>query len=260
MDTERRRKELRGVDPKIRLAFAWLWENCDAAGVWSIDHDLFKFECGYKLDIEALLKTCGWIKTLPNGSLFLLDFVPVNYGVLKPGYNPHKPVFRSLEANGIEPLTLLFQDLPKTCQSLEEEDEDNTQGRVERAKTDDGFEDFYSKYPNKKARGAAERAWSKMTKEDRALCRPAIEAQVMASHFRGTDGKDYIPHPATWLNERRWHDEVSATAASLAPAAPLTKEQARARLEDIRKANGIEPGGVVPVSLMPKEVREIIWR
>ena len=133
VDTERRRKELRGVDPKIRLACAWLWENCDAAGVWSIDHDLFKFECGYKLDIESLLKTCGWIKTLPNGSLFLLDFVPVNYGVLKPGYNPHKPVFRSLEANGIEPLTLKFQDLPNPCPRVEEEDkeEGNTQGRKE---------------------------------------------------------------------------------------------------------------------------------
>ena len=130
----------------------------------------------------------------------------------------------------------------------------------ERAKPKDGFDDFYAPYPIKKARGSAEKAWAKLTKAERALCRPAIEAQVKACHFRGTDGKDYIPHPATWLNERRWLDEVSTSPASLAPAAPLTKEQARERLVQIRIDNNIGEGGAVPVSLMPKEVRDIIWR
>jgi hypothetical protein len=40
---------------------------------------------------------------------------------------------------------------------------------------------------------------------------------------------------------------------------PMTKDEAHARLDEIRAANRIEPGGFVPVQLMPKEVREIIW-
>lgn len=40
---------------------------------------------------------------------------------------------------------------------------------------------------------------------------------------------------------------------------PMTKDEARARLDEIRAENNIEPGGFVPVQLMPKEVREIIW-
>jgi hypothetical protein len=127
IDTERYRQALRGVDPKLRLAHEWLWANCDPAGVWRYDADLFKFECGYKLDVDALLRSCPWIKRLPNGALFIADFVTVNHGALKPGYNPHKPVFRSFEANGIDPDTLQFQDLPNPSPRVEVvyEEEDN---------------------------------------------------------------------------------------------------------------------------------------
>lgn len=136
VDTDRYRKALRGLDCKTRLAHEWLWQNCDHAGVWATDLDLFKFECGYSLNIEALLKACPWVRQLANGSLFITDYIDVNCGKLKEGYNPHKPVFRSLEANGIDPFTLQFQDLPNPCPRVvdEEEDIDNTQGRKERAR------------------------------------------------------------------------------------------------------------------------------
>ena len=136
IDPDLYKRQLRGCDPKLRLAFYWLWENSDAAGIWAIDLDLFKFELGYALKVEDLLKACPWVRRLSNGSLFMVDFVPTNYGELKPGYNPHKPVFRSLEANGVEPLGLQFQDLTKACPSLEEEGEgkeEDTQEGKERA-------------------------------------------------------------------------------------------------------------------------------
>lgn len=121
IDTDAHKVELRKLDLKTRFTLDWLWRNCDCAGVWKPDEDLFKFEAGFALNIQALLKACPWVKMLPNESVFMPEFVTVNYGELKPGYNPHKPVFRSLEANGIEPLTLQFQDLAKSCQRLEEE-------------------------------------------------------------------------------------------------------------------------------------------
>ena len=94
------------MDPKLRLAHEWLWQNCDCAGVWEMDADMFRFEVGYKLDVHGLLTACPWVQQLSSGALFFTEFIRVNYGVLKDGYNPHKPVFRSLVANGIEPLTL----------------------------------------------------------------------------------------------------------------------------------------------------------
>ena len=110
----------------------------------------------------------------------------------------------------------------------------------ERAKLNDGFEEFYKPYPNKKARGAAERAWAKMTKDERALCRHAIEAQVKANHFRGTDGMDYVPHPTTWLNERRWQDEVKAAQPVLVHGSPrlMSKADALEIIAKLREQHG----------------------
>lgn len=93
------------------------------------------------------------------------------------------------------------------------------QVREERAKAPDGFAEFWSAYPEKKAKAAAEAAWAKLKPEDAAKCKPAIEAQVAAKHFTGKDGNDYVPHGSTWLNQRRWEDEVRAHS-NPAPAKP----------------------------------------
>ena len=124
IDTEAHKVELRKADLKIRFTLDWLWKNCDAAGIWEVDADLFKFETGFDLDLEGLLKTCPWVKRLPTGPLFIPEFVTTNYGKLKEGYNPHKPVLRSLEAHGIDPSTLQFQDLGKSSRRLVDEGEE----------------------------------------------------------------------------------------------------------------------------------------
>lgn len=68
------------------------------------------------------------------------------------------------------------------------------------------FGEFYKAYPRHVAPGKAERAWEKAVKggADPALL---IEtAKLFAMERKFTD-KKYIPHPATWLNDRRWQDE-----------------------------------------------------
>ena len=134
IDPDRRKQDMRGMDIKHRLANYWLWENCDAAGVWRMDAELFRFELGFKLDVEGFLKASPWVRKLSNGSLFITDYIEVNYGELKPGCNPHKPVLRSLEANGIDLNETLQEGLnnPSTRVVDEDEEEDNS-GKKERA-------------------------------------------------------------------------------------------------------------------------------
>lgn len=84
----------------------------------------------------------------------------------------------------------------------------------------DGFSEWYADYPEKKARGAAERAWLKLkpSPELRAQMMVALAAQKAhraAAERRG----QWLPHwshPATWLNSKRWLDEVSAPASAVA--------------------------------------------
>lgn len=71
------------------------------------------------------------------------------------------------------------------------------------------FDEFYSVYPNKKARQDALKAWVAL-KPDRALI-DTIVADVNAKidgEWKNTK-KKYIPYPATYLRGKRWEDEQS---------------------------------------------------
>ncbi|MNC28466.1 hypothetical protein D3C75_766710 [compost metagenome] len=77
-------------------------------------------------------------------------------------------------------------------------------------KSADAFSLFWSAYPNKKAKGAAEKSWAKI-KPDHALSEliiAAVLAQKLSEDWT-KDGGKFIPHPATWLNAKRWEDEVT---------------------------------------------------
>lgn len=83
---------------------------------------------------------------------------------------------------------------------------------------DPAFEQFYSAYPRKVARTKAQFAWLTLKPS------PELVAQIMAGVGRYVEqvrGKDteYIAHPATWLNGRRWEDEPAPAKANGAYAA-----------------------------------------
>lgn len=73
----------------------------------------------------------------------------------------------------------------------------------------DRFAVFWKAYPRKVGKGAAEKAFSKLKVTGSMLesMIEAIEAQKQSMQWR-RDGGQYIPHPATWLNQHRWEDET----------------------------------------------------
>jgi len=79
--------------------------------------------------------------------------------------------------------------------------------------TPDGFAEFWSAYPKKVGKGAAQAAWKKH-KPDLAICIAAITTAKASRDWQKENGQ-YIPNPATWLNQMRWEDgeTVAATPA-----------------------------------------------
>lgn len=73
-----------------------------------------------------------------------------------------------------------------------------------------GFDAFWSAYPLKKAKATAEKAWAKLkpSADLQAAILSAIAAHKLSADWM-RDGGQYIPHPTTWLNQRRWEDEVT---------------------------------------------------
>lgn len=64
------------------------------------------------------------------------------------------------------------------------------------------FETFYSAYPRKVSKTNAEKAWKKQ-KCVLSEVMPALQKQMKL----WTDPQ-FTPHPASWLNGRRWEDEI----------------------------------------------------
>lgn len=74
---------------------------------------------------------------------------------------------------------------------------------------DVSFEKFWKAYPKKSGKGAAEKAWKKIKKpsETIELILTAIEWQRKSPQWTKENGQ-YIPNPATYINQRRWEDEI----------------------------------------------------
>lgn len=71
------------------------------------------------------------------------------------------------------------------------------------------FDSFWKAYPKKIGKGAAEKSFKKI-KPTESLLRvmiSAIENFKESENWKEKNGK-YIPNPATWLNQKRWEDEV----------------------------------------------------
>lgn len=76
------------------------------------------------------------------------------------------------------------------------------------------FNIFYALYPRREGRKDAIKAWDKL-KPSLELCR-VMEAAIrnaQESEWKGKE-RNYIPHPATWLNGRRWEDEAGPPATA----------------------------------------------
>lgn len=78
------------------------------------------------------------------------------------------------------------------------------------ADADGEFEKFWSTYPRKTAKQAALKAFRKINPDADLLAfiLKSIAAHTQTEQWR----RDVIPHAATWLNHRRWEDELGRAA------------------------------------------------
>jgi hypothetical protein len=106
-----------------------------------------------------------------------------------------------------------------------------------------GFDRFWLAYPKKLAKQAAAKAWRTLAPD------VTLELRILGAvdHQRTWDawtreGGKFIPHPATWLNGRRWEDERPTVATPLlSPRGQQTAAAAQEWLERPRAAADAQP-------------------
>ena len=118
--------------------------------------------------------------------------------------------------------------------NTEKRNTDNTRSDT----MEERFSRFWAIYPKKRSKQAALTAWKKL-KPDEVFTQKiiaAVQKQKQWPEWQKDNGQ-YIPYPATWLNQRRWEDEGIPTAQ---PDPPQKREY-----REIRDENG--------------EVVEVVW-
>ena len=73
-----------------------------------------------------------------------------------------------------------------------------------------GFDRFWAAYPRKVGKQAARKSWSRLKPSAELTQRilDAVEYQKGSRQWRENNGQ-FIPNPATWLNQGRWEDELA---------------------------------------------------
>jgi len=99
----------------------------------------------------------------------------------------------------------------------------------------EGFHEFWYAYPKKVGRGAARRAWARILPgpELRRAIADALEWQSRSRQWTRERGQ-FIPHPATWLNQERWADGPG----DLGGVQPHTRSLVDEILEEERRQKG----------------------
>jgi len=75
-------------------------------------------------------------------------------------------------------------------------------------KLENRFDRFWASYPKRTGKGAAKKSWLKIAPSESLTSQilDAVEIQKKSRQWTKDKGQ-YIPNPATWLNQERWEDE-----------------------------------------------------
>lgn len=79
----------------------------------------------------------------------------------------------------------------------------------------EGFANFWKSYPKKVGKDAAETAWKRKVKSPETIkaILEAVKTQAQSDAWK-KDGGQFVPNPATWLNQGRWKDDPAAASGS----------------------------------------------
>lgn len=124
--------------------------------------------------------------------------------------------FLIVEQDASKPL----QNASETLDLARSREERREEKRREEARARDDFARFWLAYPKRVSKPDAEKSWKNLAFSAEQAERVIATVERWKSSDEWTrDGGRYIQHPATWLNKRRWEEELPLEGGSAAPTA-----------------------------------------
>lgn len=94
-----------------------------------------------------------------------------------------------------------------------------------------GFPEFYAAYPLRLARGAAAKAYADALATGLVTAAEINAGLEKTRAFLAAQG-EFCPHPASWLNARRWTDDPNTSTSKPSEPTPLSRRSVRDVLGD----------------------------
>lgn len=210
-------EDIVSLSPYARLLYVALWCEADREGrmAWKPRTFKMRYLPADNVDIDALcneIVSAGLVKLYGEGYAYVPAFHAHQH------INPREAASQLPEPPATAKTPTRKARVTDASGTREARDSDTQVGREGKGKEgkDDAsrdtlFETFWKAYPRKVGKDEARKAFDKRNPTPDLLnaLLAAIEVQRQSLPWQ-KDGGQFIPHPATWLNQGRWQDEIGS--------------------------------------------------
>ena len=247
------------LQPEQRLLFIGMWNFADDSGVLKNSPKQLKAQI-FPADLLVEYTIEKWLDGLYKIGLILLNkdksLIKIkgwtNYQKIN---RPQPSKYEFIEENH-ESFTEQSQNVHGAITPNRREEKLIEKNRIETkgqknllVQTDKEFEQFYKLYPRKIKPHRARKAFSGLTKKERALAISTLPNHITNWSINNTE-MQHIPHPATWLNGKEWE--------SVLETGTITSKVDEGREEAKRKAQQEYYATLKKNSASPEEVKAIL--
>lgn len=141
---------------------------------------------------------------------------------LSASINSDQPISQQPPAEVTNPLVKTDQPISQSDQPIGHSNEAKANTKAKNKQVE-GFEEFWKAYPVRKGKAAAMKSWATHVPAGTLpTILAAIKAQAQEKAALTAAGKfvPEWPHPKTWLNQKRWEDEITQGGTNAATRTP----------------------------------------
>ena len=195
---------IQDLDNDQRLFYLYLLTNerTKQCGIYEISKKQMAFDLGYSIDrVSKLLQYFIKVdKVLYNDST--KELAIKNWGKYNNSSSPKVVSCIKSELNDVKDRVLIEYINGMYTASQEEEEEEQEQEEEQ----EDNFEEVWSAYGRVGNKKTSKDKWKTLKPKERDEIQKHIPIYI--NNHKSNDKLKYIPHFTTYLNQRRWEDEL----------------------------------------------------
>lgn len=188
-----------------RLLYTWLLTHLDVNGCFSGDPVVINGQVFTRLN-KSIQTIQDYLNDLQQNGLIMLYSANGDEFLFVPDFVEKQPQLRA-DREGKSRIPI---PTPDQLQSNSRPTPAQVKLSKDKLMVKNGFEIFYKEYPRKVGKRKSKETFNKINPNQQLLDKmlKSIEHVKKSDDWQKENGK-YIPHPATWLNQERWEDEIN---------------------------------------------------